>query len=230
MQNQKITISLLALSVVIITAGSFGSIVVTRKKFLEDFNQMNGYYKQTLFLTGQSKRDEAKIQYDLLTTEYARLSAKYASYRPYVIKNDSQFSADLSNVGKIIAGTKDGVYAGDLPATHKELEAVRPVFQEMFKRNGFSMLSMALVDFHDIMEEIIAAADAKDTNQVISVYPKVNEALIAVEKEDNASEIQTIRKNLDSLKQLAEEGKSDQLSAKAAELKASFIKVYLVKG
>lgn len=230
MQNQKITISLLALSVVIISAGSFGSVIVTRKKFLEDFNQMNSYYKQALFLTGQSKRDEAKNQYDLLSAEYAKFSSKYAIYRPYVIKNDSQFSTDLSSVGKIIASTKDGVYTGDLPTTHKELEAVRPVFQEMFKRNGFSMLSMALVDFHDIMEEIITAADAKDASQVIAVYPKVNEALMAVEKEDNASEIQAIRKNLDSLKQLADEHQSDQFSAKAAELKASFIKVYLVKG
>jgi hypothetical protein len=230
MSNKKITISLLILSVLIIAAGSFGSLVVTRKKFLEDFNQMNGYYKQALFLTGRSKRDKAKIQYDLLTIEYSRFSSKYSIYRPYVIKNDDKFSSDLASVGKIIESTKDGVNSGDLPATHIELEAVRPIFQEMFKRNGFSMLSMALVDFHDIMEEIIEAADAKDSKLVLSVYPKVNEALMAVEKEEMSSEIQTIRKNLDSLKMLAEEGKSDELSAKAAELKASFIKVYLVKG
>ncbi len=230
MSNKKITIGLLALSITIITAGSFGSVIVTRKKFLEDYNQMNGYYKQALFLTGQSKRDEAKTQYDLLTTEYAKFSSKYASYRPYVIKNDSQFSNDLTSVGNIIASTKDGVYSGDLPATHVKLEAVRPIFQDMFKRNGFSMLSMALVDFHDIMEEIIEAADAKDPKQVLSVYPKVNEALMAVEKEESSAEIQAIRKNLDDLKKLADEGKSSELSAKAAELKTSFIKVYLVKG
>lgn len=230
MSNKKITIGLLVLSITIIAAGSFGSVVVTRKKFLEDFNQMNGYYKQALFLTGQSKRDEAKTQYDLLTTEFARFSAKYSTYRPFVIKKDGQFSNDLVYVGKIIGSTKNGVYNGDLPATHKELEAVRPIFQDMFKRNGFSMLSMALVDFHDIMEEIIEAADAKDPKQALSVYPKVNEALLAVEKEDGSAEIQAIRKNLDDLKKLAEEGKTSELSGKAAELKTSFIKVYLVKG
>lgn len=230
MSNKKITISLLALSLAIIAAGSFGSVVITRKKFLEDFNQMNGYYKQALFLTGQSKRDEAKTQYDLLTTEYARFGAKYSAYRPFAIKKDGQFNADLSTVGNIIESTKDGVYTGDLPATHVKLEAVRPIFQDMFKRNGFSMLSMALVDFHDIMEEIIAVADAKDPKQVLSVYPKVNEALMAVEKEDSSTEIQAIRKNLEELKKLADEGKSSELSGKAAELKTSFIKVYLVKG
>ena len=100
----------------------------------------------------------------------------------------------------------------------------------MFKRNGFSMLSMALVDFHDIMEEVIAAADAKDINQLLAVYPNVDNALVAIEKEDNSPEIQVIRKNLNDLKSLADSGKQGELSAKAAELKTSFIKVYLVKG
>lgn len=230
MSKKKIAIILMTLSIVIITAGCYGNRVVGRKIFLEDFNQMNGYYKQALFLTGQSKRAEAGVQYELLVKQYAVFSAKYSSYRPYAIKNDEQFSKDLATIGEIIASSKDGVTSGDLVATHKQLEAVRPILQEMFKRNGFSMLSMALVDFHDIMEEIIEAADARDPKLVLSVYPKVSEALSAVEKEDSSSEIRTIREKLESLKQSADEGESDSLAAKAAELKSSFIKVYLVKG
>ncbi len=230
MQNKKITSLLFALSVVILALGSVVSLTITRKKFLENFNSMNNFYKQTLFLTGQSKREEAKIQYDQLVTSFSEFKTKYSSYKPYVIRADSQFDQDLEVVSKIIVSTKDGVYSGDLPATHKQLEEVRPIFQEMFKRNGFSMLSMALVDFHDIMEEIIAAADEKDTKKFLEVYPKVDAALIAIEKEDDSTEIKLIRKNLNDLKTLGETGKVDELPAKAAELKASFIKVYLVKG
>lgn len=230
MTDYKTTLSLSLLSVAIIGAGSFASITITKKKFLEDFNHMNGYYKKTLFLTGQSKRDEARQQYDMLTSAYTDFSKKYSVYRPYVIKNDAKFGDDLVSVQKIISTVKEGVYSGDLPQTHQQLEAVRPIFQEMFKRNGFSMLSMALVDFHDVMEEVIAAADAKDVQKLLESYPKVDAALQAVEKEDNSVEIQTIRKNLNDLKALAESGKNDSLSAKAAELKSSFVKVYLVKG
>ncbi len=191
---------------------------------------MNGYYKQTLFLTGQSKRDESKQQYDLLVNTYSDFSNKYKVYRPYAIKNDTKFTDDLNAVQKIISANKDDVYTGDLPQTHKQLELIRPIFQEMFKRNNFSMLAMTLVDFHDLMEEVITAADAKDANKLLEVYPKVSASLEAVEKEDNSPEIQVIRANLNNLKNLAEQNKNDDMPAKAAELKASFVKVYLKKG
>ncbi len=221
---------LAGLAIAILGIGSFVSTTITRKKFLEDFNRMNGYYKQALFLTGQNKRDEAKTQYDLLVINYEQFNQKYSSYKPYVIRQDDKFNSDLEVVKNLITNAKDGVYGGDLPTTHKQLEEIRPIFQEMFKRNGFSMLLMALVDFHDIMEQIITAADAKNAEEVLEVYPKVDAALAAVGKEENSTEIQTIRKNLDDLKNLALSKKTDELAAKAAELKTSFIKVYLVKG
>jgi len=230
MQNHKVTLILAGISLAILVIGSYVSITITRKKFLEDFNRMNGYYKQALFLTGQSKRDEAKQQYDLWRTAFGEFSKKYATYRPLAIRADAKFSSDLNTVEEIITAAKDGVYTGDLPATHKQLETVRPIFQEMFKRNNFSMLSMALVDFHDLMEKTIAAADAKDSQSLLASYPEVDNALKAIEKEDNSSEVQTIRKNLEELKSLANENNSNALSAKAAELKTSFIKVYLKKG
>lgn len=228
--NHKITILLIILSLVILGVGSFASMTITRKIFLEDFNRMNSFYKQTLFLTGQSKRDDAKLQYDNLFDAYTEFQNKYQFYRPYVIRNDNKFSEDLANVKSVITSVKDGVYVGDLPQTHKQLEVIRPIFQDMFKRNGFSLLSMALVDFHDIMEKLITAADTKDAKQLLEVYPEANSALQIIEKEDASGDIQVIRKKLDDLRNLAKSGQVEYLSAKAAELKASFIKVYLQKG
>jgi hypothetical protein len=92
------------------------------------------------------------------------------------------------------------------------------------------MLAVYLVDFHDAMEKIIAASDAKDATQVITVYAEVDEKLKEVESVANDAEIQVIRNNLEAVLTLAREGKSDALSAKAAELKSSFVKVYLKRG
>jgi hypothetical protein len=64
--------------------------------------------------------------------------------------------ADLEKIARLLNDIKDGVYTGDLSITHKRLEEIRTIEQEMFKRNGFSMLAVALVDFHDIMELVIA--------------------------------------------------------------------------
>lgn len=46
--------------------GSYASMFFTRKFFLEDFNAINHFYKQTLFLTGKAQRDEAVANLDQL--------------------------------------------------------------------------------------------------------------------------------------------------------------------
>jgi hypothetical protein len=226
----KTTALLIAFFVLLIGIESYASMVITRKKFLEDFNHMNGYYKQVLFLTGQSKRNEAKEQYDMLVTAYAGFYDKYAMYRPYVIRRDEKFGQDIQSVGQIISAVKVGVYEGDLPATHKQLEGIRPIFQEMFKRNGFSMESMALVDFHDVMETLITAADEKNSQSIVSVYSQASDLLNIVEKEDSSEGVKRIRTSLELLKKNAENNNVSALSGDAADLKKQFIAVYLLKG
>ena len=65
----------------------------------------------------------------------------------------------------MMQAVKEGVKTGDLQQAHLDLEKVRPVFQQLFKRNGFSMLAVALVDFHDSMELILDSANAKNAEK-----------------------------------------------------------------
>jgi hypothetical protein len=222
--------SFILIFIVIAIGGSYASNFYTKKIFLEDYNQMNEYYKQTLFFTGQNKRTEAISNYNKLATEYSLFNEKYQKYHPYILSRDTKLNADLSKVFRIIVGLKNTVATGDLPSAHVRLEQVRPIFQDILKRNGFSMLAVSLVDFHDAMEKIIASADEKDPAGIIDAYPEVNEKMIAVEETANDPEIQAIRQKLEETLTLAKEGKNEQLSAKAGELKSVFVKVYLKRG
>ncbi len=215
---------------IIAVAGSYYSNFFTRKLFLEDFNVMNNYYKQTLFNTGQEKRPESIANYDKLVSEYASFSKKYSNYHPRIIANDRNFNSDLTKVSVLILNLKDKVYTGDLKEAHTNFEDVRPIFQDMLKRNGFSMLAVYLVDFHDSMEEVIAEADKKNSAGVIETYVDANDKLVTVEEAANDDEIKAIRNNLETLLNLAKSGDAEILSAKAAELKSSFVKVYLKRG
>jgi hypothetical protein len=218
------------LLVVLAAGGSYASYTFTRKLFLEDFNAMNDPYKKTLFQTGRHEREKSIANYEALLPAYQRFQQKYSAYQPYALRSDKQLSPDLVRVAGIIAGVSDLVRTGDLQQAHIGLEAVRPVFQEMFKRNGFSMLSVALVDFHDVMETMLDAANAKDSGKLVALYPQVSEKLKVVEAESNDAEIQAIRKNLDELNGLAAAATRDQLPARGEALKSSFIKVYLARG
>jgi hypothetical protein len=225
----KLAIALVVLGALAI-GGSYASHTFTRKLFLEDFNAMNDAYKQTLFLTGKNEREKAIATYEKLVPAYQRFQQKYSAYQPYALRNDPQIGPDLARVSGIIAGVNNLVRTGDLHEAHLGLEAVRPVFQQLFKRNGFSMLSVALVDFHDAMETMLDAANARDTAKLVALYPQVDEKLKAVEAEANDAEIQAIRKNLDDLLATAKGAAGDQLPANGEALKSSFIKVYLKRG
>jgi hypothetical protein len=219
-----------ALIVVVLAGGTYGSLFFTRKFFLEDFNRMNNFYKQTLFLTGQNQREGALTNYDLLVSELAIFSSKYSSYKPYVIKSDKAFDSDFAKVSQLVLSLGNEVKTGDLPAVHKRFEEVRPIFQTMLKRNGFTMLAVALTDFHDAMEEVLTPADEKNPAGVLSAYPNADTKLKEVEAAANDEEIQTIRKNLELIKTMAEQGKTDELPAQSGILKSSFVKVYLKRG
>ena len=213
-----------------VVAGSYASAVFSRKFFLEDFNAMNHHYKQTLFFTGKADREKAVSNYDLWVPAFEKFENKYSVYRPFVIRSDAQFSNDLGQVKAMMLAVKDAVKTGDLHQAHLDLEKVRPVFQEQFKRNGFSMLSIALVDFHDAMELMLDTANGKDAAKTAGLYGPVNAKLQAIEAEANDPEIQSIRAELDVLNALAKEGKLDAMPAQADKLKTSFVKVYLKRG
>ena len=222
-----LTVALLA---VLAVGGSYASTFFTRKLFLEDFNGMNSFYKQTLFLTGKSQREEAIENYDRLILAYAAFTAKYSVYRPYDLKGDKQLDADFASVRKIVTDVEPLIRTSDLHQAHLDLEKVRPIFQGMFKRNGFSMLSVALVDFHDAMELILTAASDKDAAKVASLYPEISAKLDVVEAEANDDEIKAIRVSLDDLLSTAQSAQLDALPGKGDTLKSSFVKVYLKRG
>jgi hypothetical protein len=213
-----------------VAGGSYASLFFTRKVFMEDFNAMNHSYKQTLFFTGKNEREKALANYDQLRPAYQAFADKYTSYQPYALKGDRQLTSDLARVGVILVNVDGLVRTGDLHQAHLALEQVRPVFQEILKRNGFSLLAVSLVDFHDAMELILDAANAKDAPKVIALYPQVSDKLKAVEEQVNDDEIAAIRKNLDDVLDLAKGTTGDPLPAKADALKSSFIKVYLQRG
>lgn len=214
----------------VLIGGAYASNFFTKKNFVEDFNAMNKYYKQTLFETGQEKRAESIKNYDDLILAYAEFQNKYAAYRPYAFKDDANFENDLIAVKDVIVGVEGDVRTGNLKNAHLALEKVRPITQEMFKRNGFSLLAITLVDFHDSMEKVLDAANAKNASSVINEYREANDKLLAVEQIASDEEIQLIRTNLDAILKLAKDGNVDALPAKAAELKSSFVKVYLKRG
>lgn len=217
-------------SILLFVLWSYYSIFFTKKIFLEDYNKMNNYYKQVLFNSWKENREESVKNYDLLVLNYKMFSDKYLTYKPYILKFDKKINSDFESILLIISNQKNWIYNWDLKNTHLELEKIRPIFQNILKRNNFSILAVSLVDFHDVMEKVIDAANKKDISSLNSAYIEADEKLKAVEIEANDKEIIAIRKSLEEIKSLALKWELDKLWDKAQELKSNFVKVYLKRG
>ena len=113
------------LLVAVLAGGSYASVFFTRKSFLEDFNVMNNFYKQTLFLTGKNERQKAITNYESLIPSFQQFQEKYTAYHPYALKGDAKLGPDLVQVSSILSGVNDMVRTGDLHDAHLALEKVR---------------------------------------------------------------------------------------------------------
>ena len=80
------------------------------------------------------------------------------------------------------------------------------------------------------MELVLDAANKRDAAKVLEIYPNADEKLRTVEAISSEPGIKAIRSNLDDLMNLAKENKTEELPAKAGDLKASYVKVYLATG
>ncbi len=80
------------------------------------------------------------------------------------------------------------------------------------------------------LNSIRNSTDAKNSAELLAVYSEVDLKLKEVEGIVNDTEIQMIRTKLEEVVSLAKGGQAELLSAKAAELKSAFVKVYLKRG
>lgn len=185
---------------------------------------MNEHYKQALYLTGQGQREAALAEHAALVAALADLR------RQGSVPGDEQAAADLSRAAAIADRTRPLVEGGTLRDAHQQLEELRPILNELLRRNGLSSLKVALVDFHDRMERVIEAGDARDPVAVLGEIPAADARLRAVEQELNDGRVRAIRAALERVQALAQHGDREALPAAAGALKSAFVRVYLVEG
>jgi hypothetical protein len=213
--------------------GILGGIVSdfwTTRIFLGDFASINGPYKDALFLTGQGKRDEALQALAQYADEYERFTKKYAVYRPVVVRGDGEFERSMRDAGRLVLAAVFAVDQGLLEEGHQVLERVRPIYQDMQRRNGISPLSVALVDFHDAMELVLDAANERDVDEVRATVSELERLMGEILEIDTSSDIRTIASAVQDVRQAAEQGDADRLPGLGASLKSAFVKVYLARG
>lgn len=209
---------LVIIVIVFIIAGAIASYFVTKNQFLNDFNRINKDYKKLLVSTSQNNRADSIANYEYLAADYESFYEKYSSYKPYVIRKDKSFGADIKKIKEIIEESKHKIYYGNITSGYIALGSIRPVINDIRRRNKLEGDKAAFSDFYGPMEILIDAAKAGDIQEIERSYPLANEKLKYIESFMNTSEVQSIRINLDNIYTLAKKRELEKLSLRAAEL------------
>jgi hypothetical protein len=217
-----------ALALVALSGLGIGASFAWRKHvaraFSARYTPMNEQYKQALFLTGQGKQEPARSAHQAFTAALAGLQGAGG------LAGDARLGPDLERAAALAREAGPLIEQGQLPRAHEVLEGVRPILNDVLRRNGLSALKVALVDFHDQMERVVDAGKGRSAPATLAALPSAEAGLRAVEQELKDVRVEAIRAALDRVRGLAEQGAADQLPDAAGALKSAFVKLYLAEG
>jgi phosphoserine phosphatase len=209
--------------------GSVGGYLLNQKSFREDLASLNGAYKQVLYLSGQDSPQTVK--YDMeFRLRLGDFQSRQLEYRPWIVRDNARLRTLFAELAATAQAAGDKVVLGQNQEAHLEFEKIRPLLQEIMRSAGISELAVALISFHDVMEQVVVAADQKDLAGVVAAYVLADGKLQEVEALAQDEEIQAIRQALDRVLEIAAKPEPDALPEAAAKLKSAFVKVYLSRG
>jgi hypothetical protein len=218
---------LLIILIIFLIGCSIISYYYTRQQFLQQVDNLEASYKPLLLSTIQEKRKDSITNYEIFKEQFDFFYNSYSDYRPVVIRLDSEFTNDLTEIKLLIEHSRAKVIYGNITAAYLELDLIRPILNNMLRRNGLDNIKVQLVDLQEAIDLIADSAKKGDANEVISRYYLANEKLKDVEVKINTTEMQFVREHLNALQSLAKQKDIDKLPSKAAELKSSYLRVYL---
>ncbi len=220
-----------------------GAIYILNHKKQEDFgrkfNNMNEAYKKVLFATGQNQTESAALMLDYNTA----WSDFYTNYKTNAISpysSDLKWQASLDSINNIVIFSTDLIDGDNLRDAHLELEKVRQIWQETFKRNDVTMLGFYLTEYHDLMEKAIEQADTKDIvalkdtcNSMKIAWDNVEQTPVNFKEADTLDYNNKIAANLENINKLCSAVDNSDLEGikdASSKLKGLFIPLYLKYG
>lgn len=237
-KNKKIIIYSISIVFVIllVIGGTFIYRQKTQEAFGQSYNLMNANYKAVLFASGQEKPETAALMLayqESFKTFYDAYSVNPIS--PY--SDDGEWKISLDKIGATIMRADILIKENKSKDAHLELEQVRQVWQETFKRNNVTMLGFYLTEFHDIMEKAIEESEQGDFEKLDVICVDMNTAWTEVVNTQTdfstdkdyvdkiTAETTTINVFCDAVK-----NRQDTIKTIAPQLKSGFIPFYLKYG
>lgn len=113
-------------------------------------------YRTALFATNAGDAARSVAVLGQLDTAWSALMAQYRSSPPPQYEDDPMWDGTLAEVTAILDRATTQATAGDLPAAHDTLEAVREALGALHARNNVETFSDRMNAYHAEMEAVLA--------------------------------------------------------------------------
>lgn len=131
-KNDRLKTALVLAAILLAVVGGFASHVYTKNILLEDLEEVNKSYniaRQSLLADGIN----SSLEIDKLKSSFDAFTAKYSSYRPLVVRMDSNFSSRNADISAAISRSKETGMQGDAPSSQRLLEEVGDIISAMIR-------------------------------------------------------------------------------------------------
>lgn len=145
---------LLALPIALVLQGA-AAFAGPIAEFEQKFDAMYASYRMALFATNTGDAEKSAKALGAFDMKWAGLAAEYARTPPPQYEDDPRWAQMVAEVGDFLAKAKSETSAGQLPAAHLTLEAVRDAFGELHARNGVETFSDRMNAYHAEMEHVL---------------------------------------------------------------------------
>lgn len=115
-----------------------------------------GAYRAALFLSNQGKAPETMAALEKFNAAWDGLATNWGTTPPPQYAEDAGLTLTFQTVDGLIESATAQAAAGDLPAAHTTLEAVRDEVGALHARNGLIGFSDRMNAYHAAMEEVLA--------------------------------------------------------------------------
>lgn len=233
-KTKIITFSILAILLIIGAIAGFKFLEIQKvKNFNKAYNDLNDKYKQALFQTGQNNSESLSF-YQEYESGFTLFKDKYTTSPVTPFDKDNLFNTDLNEISTWNQKALYQINNKEFKEAHLTLEKIRPIWQEIFKRNNFNLFGLYMIDFHDSME---VSTEAETTQEILDNCADLNEKWNQVNAnlpEVQTDEFKTLLKiedtNVKEICSITKITELEQIKKLQGDIKSDFVKLYLKYG
>ena len=123
--------------------------------FETTYDQIYAGYRNALFATNSGNAEKSAAALQGLDKNWGALITAYGPTPPPQYEVDPRWAEMIAEVSDSLAKARDEAAKGDLPASHKTLEAVREAFSALHARNRIETFSDKMNAYHAEMERVL---------------------------------------------------------------------------